>query len=378
MLFIYLALTYAMEEMGYIFSEGKQRFLTRNGVNIVVGRSKDKPLKFRMVEMDGKNSHNMLLFPVPKMGGNKVADLALNGSRKWHFYPKHGNWNQRTKFILLPGNALKIVVGSECIGVREDNQVVGETCRNNGEDLFQIFSWIPISQKKKVKAWFHRNRYEQEEENQNFPEDDRDSGSEDKNYGPDNSPYDSETSSSDYWRGERQFYDFDYDGGLGGGYGSFGLGMGSLGGRRRRYRRDEDHLKFTEDGEEDTYKSDGGKDYREERMFRRKRMGNYSGHRKGRHHKGSKELDGGFLQGRDMMFGDLSSSEMMDYFGNLQEYDRKNRALRGNPPNGCGNLDGIVFAEGSNNCNTGGPGENEICRINKTTTAFRKMVGIPI
>ncbi|KMV65676.1 hypothetical protein M970_081510 [Encephalitozoon cuniculi EcunIII-L] len=389
MLLFYLVMIYTKkEEIGYIFSEGKQRFLTINGVDIVTTKRGEKPAKFRMEKMDGGNSSNVLIRPVLEMETKKVADYALNSSRKWHLYPEHRYWNQRVRLVLMPGNVLKIAVDSICIAINGEGKAVGETCKSEGDDKYQLFSWVPKSQKRKVKAWTRWNMHAPaERDNEESDGNEEVPPGHDQDWTPNSSGYDSDTSSEDYHRrGRKPFYDSDGRGGLGG-YGPFNTGMGFFGsGRRKRYRRDED-LKYIEDGDDETHKND--RDYHEGRMFRRKRMG---GHLRGgriRRHRyyGTGERDGNFYHGRGHPSKETNGPDPADYMDGLQGNGIGGDSLSvscndgylyeeiGNPQ---ASLFGGVVGEDSGHCNTGSPGENEICRINKTGMAFRKMVGIPI
>ncbi|AFN83564.1 hypothetical protein EROM_081480 [Encephalitozoon romaleae SJ-2008] len=379
MLLIYFVLICAKswKEVGYIFSEGRQRFLTHNGVDIVVAKYSEKPLKFQMVKMRKDQSSNVLLYPIPGMG-NKVADFNFSAhtNKRWYFYPEHGKWNQRTRFVLMPGNVLKIVIGDSCLGVDDADRVVGESCKDDQNDSLQIFSWVPITQKRKVKAWINQNR-RRAHSDEYYPslyEDERDF---EKSHDQESSGYDGdENSSSDYHgRSGGAFHEFDYDSGIGG-HGPFKSGIGSFGGRRRRYRRDEE-MKHMGERDEESCNNDEGKDYREGRMFRKKRMGKLLRNGKARQHKpyGNREHDENFHQGRNPTFSDIGSPNFVNYLDNSQEYEQG--AIEETPFVPCDDSL-LMFGEDPGHCNVGGAGENEICKINKTTMAFRKMVGIPI
>lgn len=377
MLPIYFALICAKswEELGYIFSEGKQRFLTRNGVNIVLAKEYEKPLKFRMVKMNGSDSGNVLFHPVPELDG-KVADFATYTHKGWHFYPEHRKWNQRTRLVLMPGNVLKIVIGDSCLGIDGDDRVVGESCKDDKDDSFQIFSWVPIAQKRKVKAWIRQNRRRGRMERYYPPlyEGERNF---DKGHDQESSGYDSDTNSSSDYHGRNSgtFHEFDYDNGMGG-HGPFNSGAGYFGGRRRRYRRDEE-IKHMGERDEESCNNDEGRDYREGRIFRKKRMGKLLRNGRMRQHKpyGNREHDDNFHQGTNPTFSDIGSPDFVNYLDNSQEYEQG--AVEETPFVPCDDSL-LMFGEDAGHCNVGGAGENEICKINKTTTAFRKMVGIPI
>ncbi|KAG5860574.1 hypothetical protein KMI_01g02150 [Encephalitozoon hellem] len=368
MLLMYLALMCARkEEVGYIFSEGKQRFLTRDGVNIVLAKYDESPLKFRMKKMGGGESSNVLFYPVPGMEG-KVADFAAYSHKRWHFYPEHGKWNQRTRLVLMPGNNLKIVIGDKCLGINDD-MVIGETCKEDGDDNLQIFSWIPIAHRRKVKEWVRYNRSHRPSRRRHLPLD------EDEGHGQESSRYDNDaSSSSDYQeRGRRSFHEFDYDGGPGG-YGPFNSGMGSFGSKRRRYRHDDEVS--TEERDEESYNDDRYKDCREGKVFRKKRSGGLlKGGRTKYKASGTRENDGNAHQGRDLMLNDIVNPEFVNYLDNSPEYEHG--AIEENSSVPCDDSI-LMFGGDGSHCNMGGAGENEICKINKTTMAFRKEIGITI
>lgn len=393
-LLAWLALACAeKEEVGYIFSEGRRRFLTRDGVNIVASRRGEKPAKFKMVKMEGEYSHSVLVYPVPPMDEKKVADFAYN-SKEWYFYPEHQKWNQRPRFVLMPGNVVKIVVGDTCIAVDKEDKVVGETCKSDKDDKYQLFSWVPRSQKRRVDAWVRRSMYMRDSDDRDEADSDRRGPSRGGDRHSD-SGYESDSNDGGYYRrGRKPFQDAEYDSRGPGGHGPFNSGIGFFGGGRRRRHGEYDDFSPLEDCDDEgnEHRAKEGYHLHEARMLRRRRGVAHARSRRARHSRpfGSREYDAGAWYGRDMQPVD-GGSESGDYLGDqggirrghesisdeiLEPYSDKH-LYRGLYRQGHVS-DGMGFADGIGYCSMGDPGENEICKINRTTMAFRRMVGIPI
>ncbi|KHN69219.1 hypothetical protein M896_091470 [Ordospora colligata OC4] len=155
MLFLYFMLAYAqMDELGYLYSVGRNRFITvkqdKNHKSFIMGTHKNEnpsPIKISKETKNGRGG--IIMYANDKDAekyklSDKVGDLALDSTNTLHFYSKHMKWNQLAKFVLQPGNHIKIMFGDDrCLFMAKDYTLKGERCKNDGRDKFQLFAWFP-------------------------------------------------------------------------------------------------------------------------------------------------------------------------------------------------------------------------------------------
>lgn len=160
MLLFYLAIAYASSktEEGFLYSVGRNRFLTHIDNLIRFASPRQKPGLFSITKGEGESSGSLLIRPVP-WEGDRLADMTRSGTHEWDLYPIRGTggWNQLVKMSLMPDGMLKLKVYSYCLEVHE-NMVVGATCRPHGEDRNQLFRWVPKKHMRAVKDWVVNNR----------------------------------------------------------------------------------------------------------------------------------------------------------------------------------------------------------------------------
>lgn len=153
MILFYLAAMFADDiktEKGYLYSVSEKRFVTNEDNNIRLVKRGEMPKKFKIEKMEGGNSGNIFILPVPKRN-NYVTDLTFDNDRHWILYPRHGNNNQTFKFSMQPKGQIKIMVDGACINVRDKHYLNGVACSPPGDDRTQLFRWIPERKKWKVK-----------------------------------------------------------------------------------------------------------------------------------------------------------------------------------------------------------------------------------
>jgi len=154
MLFLYFMLAYAqIDELGYLYSVGRNRFITvkqdTHGTVFIMGAHKsERPSAIKISKETDKGRGGLIIYANDKDTAkygltNKVADLDYHNGHLY-FYPKHMKWNQLARFVLQPGNQIKIMFGDHsCLFMAEDYKLKGESCRNDGDDKFQLFTWYP-------------------------------------------------------------------------------------------------------------------------------------------------------------------------------------------------------------------------------------------
>lgn len=146
-----------LNEKGYLFSVGKEQFLSIEGEQIRTIPKSEMPKLFEIETRPGESSYMLRVYPSPRQG-DKVLDkdwwyndhkLILYGLNDWQ--------SQHFIFSMLPKNMIKIVVKERCAEVKDDGTVKASLCKSHADNKFQYFRWIRESDRRIVQMFVRKH-----------------------------------------------------------------------------------------------------------------------------------------------------------------------------------------------------------------------------
>jgi hypothetical protein len=154
--FLTLVLT-EMNEKGYLYSVGKEQFLSFEGDQVRTIEKNKMPNMFEIETRGGDYSYYLRIYPSPRRGDKVMDKDWWYNDHKLIFYPINDWMSQHFVFSLLPKNQLKIMVKERCAEVKDDGTIKASLCKSKSDNKFQYFRWIREDDKRVVRAFVRKH-----------------------------------------------------------------------------------------------------------------------------------------------------------------------------------------------------------------------------
>lgn len=152
-----ISISAELNEKGYLYSVGREQFLSVEDNKVKTIQKSKMPKKFEIETRGGDSSYMLRIYPSPRNGENVMDKDWWYNDHKLIFYPKNDWQSQHFIFSMLPKNMLKIVVKERCAEVKDDGSVKASLCKSHKDNKKQYFRWIRAEDRRVVEAFVRKH-----------------------------------------------------------------------------------------------------------------------------------------------------------------------------------------------------------------------------
>lgn len=156
-LWFFISIRAELNEKGYLYSVGREQFLSVEDNKVKTISKSKMPKKFEIETRGGDSSYMLRIYPSPRNGENVMDKDWWYNDHKLIFYPKNDWQSQHFVFSMLPKNMLKIVVKERCAEVKDDGSVKASLCKSHKDNKNQYFRWIRAEDRRVVEAFVRKH-----------------------------------------------------------------------------------------------------------------------------------------------------------------------------------------------------------------------------